>query len=273
MGFRHILVHLDQGERTAVRLALATELATRFGARITALFAQSDRYGPGIVARRAGPALEEAAAAAKAAAEAACAAAGVAWEWWQLSHGERNHVVAETVICARYADLAVFGQYDPAGDAPVPEDLVEQVILNSGRPVLVVPAAGSYATVGRRALVAWNGSREAARALGDSIPFLAGADSVSVLSLRGAVEGSVASRVPPVDIAAHLASHGVTAEVDLVPPNEAGVTNMILNRGADLASDLLVMGAYGNYGFPFGLRGSNTRNILREMTMPVLFAH
>lgn len=273
MSIRHILVHVDSGERTAVRLAATLALASRFGARVTALFAQADNFGPGRIARRAGPALEQAAAEARATTEAVAAEAGVTLDWWQLSHGEPAHVIAETVICARYADLVVLGQHDREAEVPVPEDLAEEVILNSGRPVLMFPSVGTYASVGSRVLIAWNASKESARALGDAMPFVETASDVTVLSMRPPVERSTAAAVPPVDIARHLAAHGITAVVDQVPPTEAGTANMILNRAFDMQSDLLVMGAYGHYNFPFGYRGGNTRHILREMTLPVLFAH
>lgn len=273
MSLRHILVHVDSGDRAALRLSAAFALADRFGARVTALFAQQDSFGPGLIARKAGPALELAAAEARAKAEAMAADADAALEWWQLSHGEHAHVVAETVICARYADLMVMGQHDRDADVPVPEDLVEQVVQNAGRPVLVLPCVGTYPTVGTRVLVAWNASREAARALGDAMPFVETADSVTVLSMRPPVESSTAATVPPVDIAAHLAGHGVSATIDHLPPTSTGVANTMLNRSFDLQADLLVMGAYGHYGFPFGYRGGNTRHILKEMTLPVLFSH
>lgn len=277
MNFTNLLVHLDDSNRSAERLGLAIGLAQRFGASLTGLFAQSESSGAGLVARRAGPALSAAADRTSADFQMRTAEAGVKSRWWQLSHGEYGHVIAETVICSRYVDLAIFGQHDPDGDARVPQDLIEEVILNAGRPVLVVPYAGSFPTVGERVVIAWNGSREAARAVNDALPLLQQAKSVLLLALHaqpGAGEGG--GNVPQVDILDHLASHGVQVTQERMTVTSIMPMDAVLSRASDYGADLLVMGGFGGYGaslFPLFGRGSNTRHILRQMTLPVLLSH
>jgi nucleotide-binding universal stress UspA family protein len=274
MTLKNILVHMDSGPRCTVRLDIAIQLAKRFDARLTGLFAQSESYGPSIVARRSSESLRNAADEAKALFLARSAEAGVAGQWWQLSYGEHGHVISETVICCRYADLAIFGQHDHSRPEynKTPEDLVEQVMLNSGRPVLVIPYAGDYPDVGSQVFVAWNGSREAARALNDSLPFLHAAKAVTVLSIQQDSGGDQALTVPTVDILDHLAAHGIKATMDRCSITGT-IMDTVLNRTFDDKGDLLVMGGYGNYGFPYFYRGGNTRHILRQMTLPVLFSH
>lgn len=274
MSYKHLLVHIDGGSRSAVRETLAIGLARRFGARLTALFAQSESSGPSLVARRASEHFLQAADDARQRFHVAAGAAGIDHDWWRLSHGEYGHVVGETVICCRYADLAIFGQHDHSGgETKVPEDLVEQVLLNSGRPVLVVPFASEHARPGRRVLIAWNGSREAARAVGDALPLLAGAERVTVLSLGYSGQPPASRDVPQVDIVAHLACHGVHADHERMVIDTVSPGDMVLNRCCDESMDLLVMGGYGQYGFPYLHRGRNTRMILRNMTLPVLLSH
>lgn len=276
MNYTNLLVHLDDTERCGDRLTLALDLARSHGATLTGLFAQSETSGAGIVARRAGPAFVQAAERARENFEEKARAAGLAWRWWQLGHGEYGHVISETTICCRYVDLAIFGQHDPDGDNRVPPDLIEEVVLNAGRPILVVPHAGRFPRLGDRPVIAWNGSREAARAVNDALPLLKRATSVLLLAFHthpGAGEGG---DVPQVDILEHLASHGVKADQERLTISTMTPMDAVLSRASDHGADLLVMGAFGGYGgtlFPLFGRGSNTRQILRQMTLPVLLSH
>ena len=185
-------------------------------------------------------------------------------------------MIAETVICCRYVDLAVFGQFDPNGDNRVPQDLIEEVVLNAGRPILVVPYAGRFPRVAERPVIAWNGSREAARAVNDALPLLQQAQSVLLLALHGQPGAGEGGDVPQVDIREHLASHGVQVIQERMTITSMLPMDAVLSRASDHGADLLVMGGFGGYGaslFPLFGRGSNTRHILRQMTLPVLLSH
>jgi nucleotide-binding universal stress UspA family protein len=272
MGLKHLLVHIDSGERSMERLSLAVKLARRFGARLTGLFAESATLGPSVVARRSPQNMARAIEEARRRFEAEAGAAGLTTDWWQLEQGEYAQVVGWTVVCCRYADLSLFGQHDPEQHSPLPHDLIEQVLLNSGRPLLVVPYVGTYQSIGRRVLVAWTGSREAARALNDAIPLMQDAQEVTVLSLQHSSAGGAGLLVPPVDIATHLRAHGINANYERIIVDELGAVDNVLNRAAESAADLTVLGGYGHYGFPFLQRSSTTRDILRTMTTPVLLS-
>lgn len=270
MAYKDILVHLDGGDRDSVCLDLGLGLARRFAGRLTGLFGRSERFAPGVVARRPSDGFEVVATRSEQQFTQAAADAGVPSRWWRLAHGEAGHVVSETVICARFADLVVMGQHHDGKDAP--EDLAEHVILQSGRPVLVVPAVGDYPTVGTNVLAAWNGGREAARALHDALPFLQGAARVEVLTVGGARPGAGDGAVPPVNVIDHLGVHGVTVVREVLAGEDIGVMDLILSRAFDQGADLLVMGAHGGYHLPF-LRGAGTRHILGHMTLPVLMGN
>lgn len=272
--YKEILVQLDSGERTAERLRLAMDLAKRFGGQVSGLFAQLDRSGPSIVARRGSDHYLQAAVESEAAFQAAVAESGVPAAWRKLPFGEHNFVIRETVICSRYADLTIVGQYDAERARHlVPDDLNEQLLLESGGPVLFVPYAGHFATVGQRVQIAWNGSREAARAVRDAMPFLQTAAEVRVLALHSREHHSDDLDLPQVSIVDRLAVHGIKARYEVLKPEGIGVMDLILSRSADEGSDMIVMGAHGDYGFPYLHRGSGTRHILRHMTVPVLMAH
>lgn len=271
MDLKDLLVHLDSGARAAERLRLSVALAARHGARLTGLFAESPSLGASLVGRRHPANVAQAAAEARARFEAACAGAGVASRFWQLGGEESADVVGAVVVLCRRVDLAVFGQQH-GDDAPVPEGLVERVIAGCGRPVLVVPSAGSRPETGRRVLVAWSGSREAARALHDALPILERAESVSVLSLQVPNTATAESALPPVELTDHLRVHGVTATYDRWLVGDLAAVDAVLNRAADEGADLTVIGAYGLGGGALLDRGGTTRAILETMTTPVLLS-
>jgi nucleotide-binding universal stress UspA family protein len=270
---KDILVHLDDGERCATRLQIAVTLAKRFDARLTGLFARTESHKPSAVAHKASDSLIAARDAARAAFDEQTKAAGITARWWQLAHGEPGHVLAETMFCARFADLVVMGQTE-AKSKLVPEDLVEHTILNCGRPVLVIPHTGTFTDVGGRIAVAWNAGKEAVRALNDAKPLMASARSVVVLSMRAAHDTGAGAMgdVPQVDVLDHLAACGIKAEGEHLAGDHIGKMDMLLSRLCDLGADLLVMGAHGHYGLSLK-RGTGTRYVLGHMTTPVLLSN
>lgn len=269
---KDLLVHVDSTPLTTRRLDLALAVAASSGARLTGLFAESSSLGSSIVGRRGPDQLAAARAQARALFEARVASAGVANRFWQVDSGEYAQLTDWAVQSCRYVDLAVLGQ-PPQDDARVPEDLVQQVILQGGRPVLVVPTVGALAEPGRRVLVAWTGSRSSARALHDALPFLARADEVTVLSLQLPPSPDSGGPLPGLDVAGHLRQHGIDARYErLVMSDEVGMVDHVLNQASDMGADLTVMGAQVPQGLPFQ-RSDTTAAILRSMTTPVLLSH
>jgi len=271
--YHDILVHIDAGRRTNVRLNLAIGLAKRFGARLFGAFAQLDHEAPAIVAGRIGERLAAAAQEAEAAFAATTEAAGIKAEWLQMPHGEANLLIRDLVIASRYADLVVLGQYHPEHDGRlVPSEMNEQLVMQSGAPVLFVPHSGHFDTLGERVLVAWNGSRECARAVRDAMPLIREAGELRILGLHAQRESE--RPMPRTNIVTRLTGGRAEPHYDVMPPpKDIGVMDVILSRAADLGSDLLVMGGQGHYGLPFLSRGAGTQFMLRHMTVPVLMAH
>lgn len=181
-------------------------------------------------------------------------------------------------ICwARYADLVVVGQYNPDGSAPPRlSHLGEHIAMSSGAPVLVLPYAGQFQSMGQRVLVAWNGSTQSVRALRQALPLLQRAAKVDI-----AVFSSASDEVSELDfdegqLIAFFARHGVQASVTRRPRDEESkvdVGDLLLSMAADVDADLLVMGCYGHTRFRETLFGGVTRTVMRSMTLPVFIAH
>jgi len=178
------------------------------------------------------------------------------------------------LLQARYADLVVLSQADrddPATGGML-QDLPEQVILNCSRPVLVVPFAGMFATIGGTVLVAWDGSIQATRAVTHALPILRRAARVVIGMIDPVIGGSEHGDVPGADIATYLARHGVRVEVR--SEGGAGDAGEALLAMADKEqADLLVMGAYGHPRYREIMLGGATRTVLATATLPVLMSH
>jgi nucleotide-binding universal stress UspA family protein len=278
MSYKDLLVVLDEGRAAQRSIDLAAALAARFGAHLAALYpmptVRFPAYGAYDTAaleprlRDLEEKFREPVEKLKAAFEHAVTLHGISGEW----RSPQVLPEADPAVHARYADLAILGQRDPdQGAGGLPRVRPEEIALASGRPILVIPYAGNFPTVGKRVLVAWNASREAARAVNDALPFLSAADIVTVLAIdpRAGEHGED----PGFDISLHLARHGVKAEIERTVAGEVGVGDVLLSRAADLAADLLVMGVYGHARARELLLGGASRTVLETMTIPVLMSH
>lgn len=184
--------------------------------------------------------------------------------------------VSEIVtLHARSADLAVLAQPAPGIRLDYnPADVAEDVMMGSGRPVLLVPRQGVERAIGGRVLVAWNGSREGSRAVFDSLPFLVRAREVRVLTIEPVRPGSKESAETSRDIAAALARHGVPAiTAATMVRGRASVADELIARVAELGADLLVMGGYGHTRLREAIFGGATIGVLAAMSIPVLMSH
>ena len=200
-------------------------------------------------------------------------AAGVPYEW----HTTEDDTVKAVSVFSRHADLAVIGQENPdRGAFGASPDLAENVVLASGRPVLIVPYVGSLSECGQ-ARDGRLGCKPRGGARGGRCP--AGApgrgecgDAVGEPRL-GRPKPDRHGDLPGADIARHLARHGVNVEVQRVETRDVSIADMLLNRIADESIDLLVMGAYGHARVREIWLGGVTRDVLRHMTVPVLVSH
>src|SRR5690606_5690160 len=173
---------------------------------------------------------------------------------------------------ARASDLVVASQADPEWELSGMFDFPERLVMESGRPVLLVPYAGAYGEIGKRITIAWSGKRESARAVFDALPLLKMAGDVTLLCVTSAGDGGQ-GELPGTEIAAALARHGVKLTVKKSIVEDISVADDILSRLADSGTDLLIMGAYGYSRLREMVFGGVTHHILKHMTVPTLMSH
>jgi nucleotide-binding universal stress UspA family protein len=174
---------------------------------------------------------------------------------------------------ARHADLTVLGGRDPDATGPHFALNFKSLLLQSGRPILMVPTEARLRLPLRRVVLAWRPTREATRALHDALPLLSLDTVIDVLMIDPQVgEGSHGPQ-PGADIAVHLARHGYQVQVLAQPSQGQSSGNAILTHLREADADLLVMGGYGHARWREAVLGGCTRTVLEGARQPVLFAH
>jgi|SoiMethySBSTD1v2_1073268.scaffolds.fasta_scaffold335140_2 nucleotide-binding universal stress UspA family protein len=278
MSFKTIAVHLDDGPRCPIRIALAATLAARFEGKLVgivptgvpdAILSMDTALPDGLeVVALSLAHLRERAEATARAFDTQCRALGVPAES-RLVVEEALDAVVEHGRCS---DLIMVGQTDRnrAADG-VAFDFPQQVLLHAGPPILIVPYASVFASVGQDVLVGWKGTRESANALRNALPLLRSAQRVSLVEVAEAPD-LAAGDGSLVSAKAWLESHGVKvrAHRELAL---ASVGDQLLSRAADIGADLIVCGGYGHSRLREWMLGGVTRHLLDHMTVPVLFSH
>ncbi|MFC6486891.1 universal stress protein [Nitratireductor sp. GCM10026969] len=196
---------------------------------------------------------------------------GVSAEWRGYENVSGDSAVSG-IESARAADLAIAQQNDPDADARMVAD-VEALIFESGRPVLLIPYTWSGRSAPfKKVILAWNGSREAARAVFDALPLMKEAGNVEVLTVDPSDTLQQDAGMAGAAIAATLARHGI--DVTVRTEQSAGLSHgdVIANRLSDTGADLLIMGAYGRSRASEFIFGGVTRSMLQSMTAPVLMS-
>ena len=171
---------------------------------------------------------------------------------------------------ARGFDLSIVGQAKPDGNA-VEAMISESTLFESGRPVIIVPYIQKAPIKLDRIMVCWDGSRSAARAIGDAMPFLERAKNVEVVIVTN--ERGKRDEIEGADIGQHLARHGLKVEVTRITHGDLDVADALLSHSMDASADFMVMGGYGHSRLREFVLGGVTRSILRTMTLPTLMSH
>jgi nucleotide-binding universal stress UspA family protein len=171
---------------------------------------------------------------------------------------------------ARRFDLSVVGQAEPEESA-VEEIIAEAALFESGRPVIIVPYIQKEPLKLDQVMVCWDGSRSAARAIGDAMPLLQQSKRVEIVIVAN--ERGKQDEIAGADIGAHLARHGLNVEVRRTVLGDIDVADVLLSHAADSGCDFMVMGGYGHSRLREFVLGGVTRSIFRAMTAPVLMSH
>jgi hypothetical protein len=283
MSYRSLLVLLDQSASSAARTDIAIRLAKDMDCHLVGLAPVGLTQGSMMMgavelaelANLAWAAQRDLARQASQRFEAACTAGGL--KSFEAVVDDAD-TVASLLAHARCSDLTVLTQADPAASGHrQARALVEQAVLFSARPTLVIPYAGRLTTLGSSVMLAWDDSREAARAAADALPLLRRAGHVRVVSWNESLaHGGPTLSTRLAWVQKWLLWHGVSADVCVEAGGNNGqvdVGEAMLSRAADLGIDLIVMGAYGHARWAEWMMGGATRGLLASATVPVLMSH
>jgi nucleotide-binding universal stress UspA family protein len=288
MPLKDLLVCVSRGSTGDGRLKLAFNLARANGAHVVAAYplpAPPPAMAPtsfgvvlpaGMTAASPGEAVSEifseteAAGAFEQRFKSELRLHGISGAWHLFSKGE-----GETLIeLANSVDLTITGQLPPkSGANGAALFRPDELVMAAGRPVLIIPYAGVFETVGKRALIAWDGSREASRALHDALPLLVDAQAATLIFVASEEKGLDQHQSALERVAGHLRRHGVPANAEATLRQDLAVSDVLLSRAADLAADLIVAGGYHHSQFREALFGGVSRELLDHMTVPVLMSH
>jgi len=277
-----LLLFLDADPHADSRDGTAIELALRHGAHLHGLACHTDvPAGPEFAVAPGGPNdpvrrdLEEARRQAgertRRFARACARRPPVSFETSLDDSGQPVHAILRRAVLH---DLVLLGQPDPLDpEAPARQAIVEEVVLRNPRPTLLLPHAGDFSHFGRTALVAWDGSAGAARAVSDALPLLATCRDVLVVQFEDAPPRFAASGPAPLAaVERWLRRHGIEARSRLrSAEDDIGVA--LLSHAIDVRADLLVMGGWGHARWRERLLGGVTRTVLQNMAPPVLISH
>ncbi len=278
MEMKDLLVHLSCSKHSRSRLEIAVRLAKAFDARLTGLYTSAEGDIPFFMMEEIASTFEPTIRAwwmrmrgkAKSEFDASMLNTGVVSKWIEVN----NSIDSMVPYYARYTDLTIVGQIDPGEVLPHYEyKIPERAALESGGPVLIVPYAGTFPTLGERALVAWNGSAQSARALKDALPLLQRAKAVTILTVNSGAVRKSEDNEPGAQIVPYLSRHGIKADTRQLAAADIAVGDMILSQASDTAADLIVMGAYGHSRASEIILGGATHALLDRMTVPVLMSH
>jgi len=281
MEIRSILVHLDLQEQTQGRVAAAAALARRHEAHLVGLAPTgwvmmpadyTGMLGAGEYLEATLGQLREQAEEAVQRFEAQVSAMGLTSYEGRV---DTEDITASMTLASRYCDLTVVTQTEPSRwTAAQQAGMPESVLLHSGRPVLVLPYAGPSSLPPEcRVLAAWDGGREAARAMHDALPLLRQAKEVEVLVFDAPDRYDPRhGPLPGADIGLWLARHGVTVQVRKIE-TDIPVGEALLSHAADVDAQLIVAGGYGHSRLRETVLGGVTRTLLRSSPVPVLLSH
>lgn len=278
MGLRSVFAIIPAAEAaaTAVQIFAALPLASR--ARLVGIHIAPVAMTYGLGADMALSSFIEAQIAAadeerrtaESAFAAACRKSGIEYGW-------RAEKSADTLVSshggamARAADIVIAPQL--RAEASVGRHQLEEVVFAAGRPVIGVPVGWTVRSLGRRVLIAWDGGREATRAVFDALPILLKAEAVRLVSVEGFLDDPVRQFTPGDDMAATLARHEIPVETSVFASRRSSVREELTGQARDFGADLLVMGCYGHSRFRERILGGVSRSLLSDIPLPLLLAN
>ena len=277
---KNMLVVVEDSAAADVRLDVACEMASRFEAHLTVL-----AVGPppllsyGSEMGGAAQFISEEIDAARARIESAAERAKRRLEGKEVTPD--IHLVSEitpdvarqVARHARYADITFTGQPDPDTPDSTVLAAIDGVLFDSGRAMVMIPNRWSGAGFGKRILLAWDGSKRAARVSTASLPLLVAAEQVIVAVVEPEVGAYAHGEEPGADIAVSLARSGAKVQVDILASAGRSTSQALQSCARDHNCDLIVMGAYGHTRMREAWFGGVTREMVDTSDTPLFLAH
>lgn len=269
---RSILLHVHDDDCLEPRLQVALDLARAFDGHLTCLQAMPFELGVpgdlyGTMAAQLLPDIRENADALRQRLEGRMASEDVASDWVQ----EDSLAADQLLRRCGLSDIIVLGSCEPLREKS-PSVLAGDIVLRSRTPVLIVPPPVRRFSSTAPAIVAWNGSPEASRALRSAVPLLARASSVTLVTV---VEEREERNIdlPPVEGAEYLSRHGIACELTDLPAGDRSVAQVLGGVAAAREASYLVMGAYGHSRLLETIWGGVTRELFSDPPLPILACH
>jgi len=259
MLLKNILVHLDQTPQSSNRYELALALAKKHQAQLTSYFTTATHY---LLQGGEKPLWEEV----RSSCTARAAEADIKFNWAESDEVEAILPLTTRILYqATYADLCIVGQ--PGKQPAPPKELPEHLILYSGHPVITIPFAGQFRSIGERVMVSWKAGRAAARAISDALPFMLRAQDVILVGFSKDHQERKENDRTLRKAATYLEQHGVRARIENRLISDISVGDALLNRAAEEGIDLLVCG-----GMVTAQLAPLANHLLKQMTVPVLMS-
>jgi len=175
---------------------------------------------------------------------------------------------------ARNFDLVIFRQANPANkNFEMIESIASKIVVHCGRPVFFMPYIGAHHIPAKNALIAWDGTATASRAVHDALPILKQVDEVTILVVAEGKNNFARGELLADGLADHLRRHEVNANIRRTTTGTFDVPTVILNHIAENSLDMLIMGSYGKPGLQRKVFGGVTKKILDTMITPVIMSH
>lgn len=277
MNYASVMVYVDDHAVGEQRLALATEIAVRFDARVLGIMG-SPAESPVIDTYTGGAMLGETMTLFRDIAEADVKKAELAFWKGAGAHADRFEWRGRTgypcdVVghAMRAADLIILGRRDPealSAHAIDPGDL----LMIAGRPLLIAPPHPVRGPIGEPAVVAWTDSREAQRAVQGALPMLKAASRVHVIEIA-AEDGLEAAQTRTADVADFLGSHGIVASAQAVRGDGSARSEQIIRFAEDCNAGLIVAGGYGHARMREWVLGGVTHGLLANSPVCLILSH
>jgi nucleotide-binding universal stress UspA family protein len=269
MGFKDILIHLDEAKSCSTRLNIAIRLAKQHHARLTGLYVTTHPSYESSYTNN-----EIRATIAKSSFMQKIEEANLVADFQSIDWSVTGVTVTEIItMYSRTFDLVIVGQTDSTSPLPnIPADMPEQLVLKTGRPVLIVPFVGHFKTCGENIMLAWKAGRESVRALNDALPLMIKANQVEIFTTVPLTnDGPPDHRCDA--LCDHLCRYNIVVRHSHIVETGIPIGDLIINRISDTGTDLLVMGSFTNTLSNKPKLGVVASHLLKQMTVPVLMSH